>query len=152
MNPSFIGLVAATCVLAPALASVAQPPRQASDERAGRRILAIHTSGSIKIDGVLDEPDWGKAPIAGEFVQNEPQEGAPASESTEVRILFDEEYLYIGVAAHDREPSGIIVNDLREDFAGGVANANIDTDLFELVLDTFGDKRNGHQSVGNPAG
>ncbi|HXV61061.1 MAG TPA: hypothetical protein VEK15_10235, partial [Vicinamibacteria bacterium] len=49
--------------------------------------------GVIFVDGVLDEAEWGEAPIASEFVQNDPREGEPATFETEVRILYDDENL-----------------------------------------------------------
>ena len=121
-------------------------------ERASRRLLAVRASQPIKIDGVLDDADWSRAPIANGFIQNEPREGDPASEDTDVRVLYDSDNLYVGVFARDREPAGIIVNDLREDFAGGIANASTESDLFAMVLDTFEDKRNGYEFMVNPAG
>jgi Domain of unknown function (DUF5916)/Carbohydrate family 9 binding domain-like len=111
-----------------------------------RRLVAVRASAPIKIDGVLDEADWQQAPIAKDFIQNEPREGDAATEDTEVRVLYDNQNLYIGVLARDREPQRIIVNDLKKDFT--VANS----DGFELVLDTFRDERNGYVFSINPAG
>jgi len=62
--------------------------------------------------------DWERAGVATGFIQNEPREGEPASEDTEVRVLYDDANLYIGVFAHDRDPGAIAVTDLRKDFAG----------------------------------
>lgn len=146
-----IGTVAMACLLSAVLAH-AQVSTPAVVERADRRLMAVRATGPIKVDGVLEESDWSRAPVADGFVQNEPREGDPASEQTEVRVLFDNQSLYVGVKAFDREPDRILVTDLRKDFAGGIANAGTDTDLFELVLDTFADKRNGYQFVVNPAG
>jgi hypothetical protein len=114
--------------------------------RRERRLPAVRATGVIVIDGKLDEPDWGRAPLATDFVQNEPREGEPATEQTEVRILYDADNLYIGVFAHDREPHRLIVNDLKKDFNTGAG------DTFEIVLDTFHDERNGYMFATNPAG
>ncbi|HXV59224.1 MAG TPA: DUF5916 domain-containing protein, partial [Vicinamibacteria bacterium] len=100
----------------------------------------------IFVDGVLDEADWGDAPIASGFVQNDPREGEPATFETEVRILHDDEYLYVGALAHDDEPDRIIVNDLTRDFETRAG------DVFGIVLDTFHDQRNGYMFETNPAG
>ena len=71
------------------------PPLVANAER---------RTGAVQIDGRLDEPAWAKArPVSG-FRQFRPDEGAPASLPTEVRILFDEQALYIG--AQLRDPGG----------------------------------------------
>ena len=52
----------------------------------------------------MDEPVWLLAPAMTEFVQVQPTEGAPASERTEVRVLYDESALYIGARLYDRGP------------------------------------------------
>jgi hypothetical protein len=127
-------------------------PQPAAAQRQELHVVAFRTSAPIKVDGVLDEADWERTAVATGFIQNEPREGQPASEETEVRVMYDDAMLYVGVFAHDRDPGAIAVTDLREDFAGGISNASTDTDLFELVLDTFGDKRNGYQFAVNAAG
>jgi hypothetical protein len=118
-------------------------------ERTGREQLhieAIRSTSAMTLDGALDEPAWNEAPIARNFIQNEPREGAPATYDTEVRVLYDDDSLYFGVFARDDEPGRIIVNDLKKDFntAG--------SDGFRVVLDTFHDQRNGYQFAINPAG
>ncbi len=60
-----------------------------------RRIKAARVTEPIKIDGRLDEPAWSQAEAAMDFRQQEPTEGAPASEQTEVRVLFDDKYIYL---------------------------------------------------------
>ena len=114
--------------------------------RLSRRLVAVRTATPIKVDGALDEQDWSQAPAAKDFIQSEPREGEPASEDTEIRVLYDNENLYVGILARDREPQRIIVNELKKDF-------NVDnSDGFELVLDTFHDRRNGYLFSINPAG
>jgi hypothetical protein len=81
-----------------------------------------------------------------DFIQADPLEGQPASEHTEVRIAYDADYLYIGAMMHDSDPDGIVVNELRKDFAGR------DQDTFEVLLDTFSDRRNGFVFTTNSAG
>jgi hypothetical protein len=63
-----------------------------------------------------------------------------------VRVLYNDQALYLGVFAHDEEPSAIIVSDLKKDFNIGTS------DLFRVVIDTFDDQRNGYQFAVNPAG
>jgi hypothetical protein len=74
---------------------------------------------------------------ATDFIQADPLEGQPATEITEVRIAYDADYLYIGALCRDSDPSGIVVNEIRKDFAGR------DQDTFEVLADTFADRRNG---------
>jgi hypothetical protein len=114
--------------------------------RLERRLKAAQAQGPIQLDGRLDEASWGLAPVADNFVQNDPNEGSPATYDTEVRLIYDERALYIGVFAKDPEPAAIIVNELRKDFNTGSA------DGFQVVIDTFKDGRNGYQFAINPAG
>ena len=111
-----------------------------------RRLDAARATGSIALDGVLDEPSWATAPMANHFVQNDPREGEPATFDTEVRILYDDDAVYFGVFARDEEPGRIIVNDLKKDF--DIASS----DGFRIVLDTFHDGRNGYTFATNAAG
>src|SRR5687768_7794501 len=76
-----------------------------------RRLDAVRLAGEITVDGTLDEPSWSQAPIAQNFIQNDPREGMPATYDTEVRVLYDDEAVYFGVFAKDDQPSRIIVND-----------------------------------------
>jgi hypothetical protein len=107
---------------------------------------AAHLSVPPRIDGRLDEPCWREAPQIGELTQVEPHEGAPPSERTEVRILFDEHALYIGVRCFDRDPSGIIATQMARD-----AELDYD-DRLEIVIDSFRDRRNAYFFQVNPAG
>lgn len=114
---------------------------------AGSRVLkAREARGAIVVDGRLDEPEWLAAPVATGFIQSEPRTGEPATESTDVRVLYDAERLYIGAYLHDRAPDEIVVNDIRKDF-----NPEQQDD-FEVILDTFHDRRNGYAFITNLAG
>ena len=135
-------------VLATATVAQGQPSDDINYEtaRLDRRLLAVRTAAPLTLDGALDEASWREAPVAMHFIQNDPREGQPATFDTEVRVLYDDQALYLGVFAHDDDPSAIIVSDLKKDF-------NINTsDLFRVVLDTFNDGRNGYQFAVNPAG
>jgi hypothetical protein len=114
--------------------------------RKERRLPAKRAQGPITLDGRLDEASWAGAPLANRFVQNDPREGEPATYDTEVRMIYDDRALYIGVFAKDPEPREIIVNELRKDFNTGTA------DGFQVVIDTFRDERNGYQFAINPGG
>ena len=113
----------------------------------GRRIVgAAEARTPITLDGALDEEVWRTAQPAGDFVQAEPHEGQAATEPTDVRIAYDHDALYIGAVCHDATPSALIINDIHKDFAAG------EQDSFEVILDTFADRRNGFVFVVNPAG
>jgi Domain of unknown function (DUF5916)/Carbohydrate family 9 binding domain-like len=122
-------------ILAFAASASAQTVLSSPDGR--KQVTAIEATGPITIDGVLDEEVWTKAIPAAGFTQADPLEGQPASETTEVRVAFDADYLYIAATCHDTDPSGIVVNQIRKDFTG------TDQDTFEVLLDTFADRRNG---------
>ena len=98
------------------------------------------------LDGLLSEESWSQAPPVTGFLQKDPQEGAPASEKTEVRILFDTHHIYFGVICYDSNPAGIRATELRRD------NSLENDDIFELILDTFHDRRNGYLFRINPLG
>ena len=80
-----------------------------------RTAVASRAASPIVLDGRLDEAAWQAAPVARQFVQNEPREGEPATFDTEVRVVYDDEAIYFGVVAADPEPSRIIVADLKKD-------------------------------------
>ena len=61
-------------------------------------------ASALRVDGLLDETAWRDAPVASGFRQQEPFEGEPATEITEVRVLFDDATLYVGVMARDLSP------------------------------------------------
>jgi hypothetical protein len=97
-----------------------------------------------RIDGKVDDVAWtGVVPYT-TFTQQEPDEGQPATERTELRFLADRTYLYISVIAFDREPERIIVTQSRRD---GDLN---DTDSIQILLDTFNDGQNAFVFGTNP--
>ncbi|MBW3629779.1 MAG: hypothetical protein KY464_10835, partial [Gemmatimonadetes bacterium] len=82
-------------------------------------VLQVHRSTSPpRIDGRLDEEVWTAAPAASGFVQGEPIEGAPARHRTEVRVLYDEQALYVGARMYDDSPDAIARQLVRRDETG----------------------------------
>ena len=100
----------------------------------------------IRLDGILDEAAWARARPIGPLLQRDPKEGAPASESTEVRVLEDADNLYLGITCYDRTPSAIVSTQLARD-----ADLEVD-DQITVVIDPFLDHRNGFFFRVNPAG
>ena len=88
--------------------SMGSEDESATGARIGR---AFSTLEAPAIDGRLDEDVWAAAEPLTDFVQADPFEGEPATERTEVRILFDDEAVYIGAMLYDSDPSGIIATD-----------------------------------------
>ena len=99
------------------------------------QIQAIFIQSTIKLDGLLNETDWQNVKPVSDFTQRELNEGAAPTEKTEVRILYDEENLYIGVMCFDSEPDKIIHKELKWD---GELESD---DMFTVVFDTYNDKR-----------
>ena len=101
--------------------------------------VRIDLSEAPIIDGDLSDPVWAKANILEDFRQVEPTTGAPATERTVVRILYDENNLYFGVYCYDDEPDKIIVRGMSRD---GPLFAE---DEFRLALDPSFTRRNGYE-------
>ncbi|MDH4220287.1 MAG: hypothetical protein OEZ52_14990, partial [Candidatus Aminicenantes bacterium] len=87
----------------------------ARDVDGKRSITAVRTETPLKVDGLLNDPAWQKTLFLGQFTQREPEDGAPASEKTELGFLYDEKNLYIGVKCYDSEPDKIIAREMRRD-------------------------------------
>ena len=98
------------------------------------------------IDGVVDDAVWNSAPPFGTFIQQEPNEGEPASERTEIRFLLDRQHLYVSLICFDTEPQNILVSQSRRDADLG------DTDSVRILLDTFNDGQNAFVFGTNPFG
>jgi hypothetical protein len=123
---------------------VAQTPAVPDPSRPTARAVRVE-SGPV-FDGRLDDPLWARAPVITGFVQHEPFDGRPATERTEVRILFDRQALYIGARLYDSDPSGIVHGEVRRD-------ANLrEQDAFIVVLDTYLDRQNAFVFGTTPAG
>ena len=144
------GLATVVLVSSPALAQ-----QGAVDGAADRELTtagfplarAFLVDGAPEIDGdVLGEAIWDDIVPATGFLQNTPDEGQPASERTEVRIIYTEDTVYFGIVCYVSDPSTIIVSDSRRD-----SSLN-DTDSFQIIIDTYLDKQNGFLFGTNPAG
>ena len=110
-----------------------------SRDAAGRVTLrAVHLTEPLVIDGLLQDPVYRQVPAIGDFVQQEPHEGEPATERTELWIFFDATNIYFSVRCLDDEPDRIIANEMRRDSNNIFQNDNV-----QLVIDTFYDRRSG---------
>jgi len=130
----------------PAAAWAQQGRAPAAVDSALRRAAASRTTEAPVIDGNLDERVWQQAVPVLDFIQAEPFEGLAATESTEVRLLYDDKALYVGVICYDREPGKIITNDSRRD------SALTGQDSFQMIFDTYRDRQNGFIFGTNAAG
>src|SRR5436309_10388972 len=105
---------------------------------------AVRTEGILRIDGRLDEGAWASAAVTDSFIQIDPAEGKPASQRSEVRVLYDDDFLYVGALLHD---SGRSTSRLgRRDMDPG------DSDWFAVLIDRYPDHRTPFAFEVNPAG
>jgi hypothetical protein len=118
----------------------------ASAQQKNLAVSAARASAPPVIDGVLTDRAWQDAVTLGDFIQAEPFEGQPATEATEVRLLYDDEAIYIGATLHDRDTSQIVTTDTRRDAGLG------DMDSIQIIFDTFRDQQNGFVFGTNTAG
>lgn len=133
----------AILLLVPPLAAqtatnVSTPPRPIAQ--------AVRVAAGPVLDGRLDDAAWSTAPVLAGFLQHEPFDDRPATERSEVRIVFDGEALYIGARLHDSDASGIVRGEVRRD-------AELrEQDAFIVVLDTYRDRQNAFVFATTPAG
>ncbi len=100
----------------------------------------------IRLDGRVDEQAWKNAQVISDFTQRELTEGAPASERTEVRFIYDNNNLYVSFICFDSEPDKIVHKELKRD-----GSLQFD-DRIDLVLDTYNDRRMAYFFGTNPNG
>jgi hypothetical protein len=107
---------------------------------------ALRISENLALNGKMDAPVWLQAEPVTDFMQTDPVPGADATEKTEARIVYNNDYLYVGIRCYDREPQKIIQVSLNRDFAIG----NEDGTAF--IIDTYNDKTNGYNFISNASG
>ena len=113
------------------------PPAVLTRDRSGRVTMrAIRLDEPLRLDGQLDERVYQTIAPVTDFVQEEPNEGAPATEQTEVWVLFDGETIYVAARRWDSQPDQTVANEMRRDSYGMYGN-----DTFALMLDIFNDRR-----------
>jgi hypothetical protein len=124
------------------------PPAVYTRDAEGRiTVRATRIDAPLRVDGVLDEEVYTTVPSISEFVQQEPDEGQPASERTDVWILTDRDHLYIVARCHDSQARRIVANDMRRDGRNIGQNDNL-----SIVIDSFHDRRNGYEFLVNAVG
>ncbi len=146
--PLLLPLVLAVADARPGAAQLAPEVGGTVAESAAAPRIGVATRVEVPptIDGRLDDPAWLQAQPLTDFVQHEPAVGDPATERTEVRILYDDDAVYIGAWLHDQEADRIIVGERRR-------NANLNqSDAFLVVFDTYRDRQNGFVFGTNPGG
>lgn len=95
---------------------------------------AVPRATPVVLDGRIDEAAWQAAEAATGFTQNEPDDGRPATQRTEVRFLFDDDALYVAARMFDSlGAAGIVSRLVRRDAA-------FDSDYFQVTFDTYHDQ------------
>lgn len=102
-------------------------------------------NSAVVIDGHLNEEVWSQAELATGFIQTTPNDGEPATEKTEVRVLYDDAALYIGARLYESDPDNIAATLFRRD--GGVYS-----DWFLVGIDSYNDRRTAFVFGVNPRG
>jgi len=128
--------------LSVSLAAAGRDPLPPPDVKSVR---AVRAAGPITLDGRLDEPVWKATPASTGFTQNDPQDGAAATEPTDVWVAYDDHALYVAAFCHDSDPAKIRKRLGRRD-------SQTDSDWFMVAIDPYFDKRSGYAFYANPAG
>jgi len=110
------------------------------------KVNAARRTHPIHLDGILDEPDWALAGVATTFTQRYPDPGKQATYQTEVRILYDDDAIYVGARMFDPHPDSIVAPMARRD------PQDIYSDWFDVIFDSYHDRRTGFRFGVNPAG
>lgn len=113
--------------------------------RVPRTVVATRTTRPPLIDGRLDDAAWRLAQPVGGFQQIDPQEGQPASESTFVRIVYDDHAIYVGARMFDSEPH-------RVERRLGRRDGFLDSDMFFVNFDSYHDHRTAFEFAVSPTG
>ncbi len=138
-RPLFVALVAA-------LPSLAGRPAEAQAPDAARaRPPRIYTTQRLvgpppRIDGRLDDAAWKEGEWAGDYIQQNPVEGGKPSQQTELKILYDQKYVYMAIRAHD-DMSKVARYTARRDAVGGFSSG----DVVGICFDSYFDKRAGFE-------
>jgi uncharacterized protein DUF5916/cellulose/xylan binding protein with CBM9 domain len=124
------------------------PPEVVARDPEGRvTVRAVRLAEPLVVDGLLRDPIYTQVRAISDFVQQEPHEGEPATERTEMWVFFDESNFYVAVHCLDSEPDHIIANEMRRDGNNIFQNDNV-----QLVIDTFYDRRSGFSFQTNALG
>jgi len=103
------------------------------------------TSEAIVLDGILNEEFWNQAEVLSNFAQYSPTDSIPALGNTEIRMAYDDEYLYVSAKCYSAG-NEFIVSSLKRDYSFG------STDNISFVFDTYNDKTNSFLLGMNPYG
>ncbi len=144
--------------MAPLVAAAEDPPIQgppppiapdviARDAQGRITLRSTRTPTPLVLDGALDEAFYQAIPSFGDFIQQEPNEGVPSTERTEVWVLYDDDNLYVAARLWESEAGHREATEMRRD-----ANTMFANDHFGVAFDSFYDRRNGYGMFANSLG
>ncbi|MBI5216546.1 MAG: carbohydrate binding family 9 domain-containing protein [Ignavibacteriae bacterium] len=110
-----------------------------------KNVIAYRVSSPISLDGKLVEPDWDFSTFISDFKQFDPEEGEEPTERTAIKILYDNDALYIGVKCFDSEPSAIEKQITRRDRTS-------QADRFSVIIDSYHDHNTAFLFSGSVSG
>ncbi len=105
----------------------------------------LKSEDMIKLDGKLDETIWQQVEVATGFTQRTPNDGVPATEKTEARIIYTSDAIYVGAKAYDSSIDSVVATLFRKDGSGY-------SDWFYVNIDSYNDNRTGFTFAVNPKG
>ncbi|WP_245531101.1 carbohydrate binding family 9 domain-containing protein [Belliella baltica] len=107
--------------------------------------LEVSSSNAMMtIDGVINMEEWGETAIIKNFIQQIPKEGLPATENTEVRLKYDEDFLYVAATLYTKTTGDYVVSSLKRDFEFD------QNDAFAIVIGPYDDGNNGFMFAVSP--
>ena len=109
------------------------------------RLRSTRAAAAPRIDGELDDAAWRDAVPLDRFTQRDPDEGAPATERTEVRVVHTDDAIHVAIRAFDATPSGIVAPLARRD-------APLQSDRVGVMIDSWHDRRTAFEFMVTPAG
>ncbi|MDQ3190987.1 MAG: carbohydrate binding family 9 domain-containing protein [Bacteroidota bacterium] len=110
-----------------------------------KQLQAIRVIQSPKLDGILDEDVWQNIPVATDFIQNQLKPGTPSSQKSEVKLIYDDNALYVGAILYDVSKDSILRELGKRDSEGN-------TDIFGIIIDTYKDGINAFGFFITPSG
>src|SRR5215208_1826193 len=120
----------------------------ARDASGGATVRAVRVTTPPRLDGVLDEAFYTSVLPISDFIQQEPEQGSPATEKTEMWVAFDEDNIYVSFRCWESEPDQIVANEMRRDGP----NLWQGNDIVAFMFDTFHDGRNSFNFITNALG
>ena len=147
----FRALLVLGLAIAPRSVHAQQPASPAALTSAAppRTMQAVRITGAITLDGRLDEPAWATAQPSGDFVQSFPAPGKPAPDRTEIRVLYDDHALYVGIRMFDAHPDSIAAGLARRD---ATSSTGIYSDWVHVTIDSYHDRRTAYRFSTTPRG